>query len=92
MKEKVAVKAERGNSMCGVGGVFKKILGINNDVSTPEVKTPDPTPSVVDNGDTTTGTDEAAKKAKKKRGFAFTRTAVDTALSSSDSTGKKTLG
>lgn len=76
--------------MCGnpLGALFG-----SGDTETPETKTVDPTPMSVDSGDDkTTGAADAASKAKKKRGFASTRTAVNTALSSADSTGKSTLG
>lgn len=77
-----------GNPIKAVSSLF----GGGSDTSTPTVTTPSPTPTAVDNGDDTSGTTDAASKAKKKRGFSSTRTAVNTALSSSDTTGKKTLG
>jgi hypothetical protein len=65
----------------------KIFSGLFGQTKTPTVETASPTPTVVDNGDDNTQTDQAAATAKKKRGFASTRSAVNTLLG-----GKNTLG
>jgi hypothetical protein len=68
--------------MCGLKGLF------GGSSSSPEFKTPDPTVQAVNNGDQ--GTVDSVEKQRKKRGFQSTRTAVDTALGTTN--GKNTLG